>query len=113
MLLHQGNGGKVTRLEPGGTVIGLIEDAQYQQGSVSISPGDLLVAFTDGISEAMNPGDEEWGEVRLLGSIRGCQAKTAQGLLEHVFAGATQFAGTAPQHDDMTLVVLRAFAAQS
>jgi sigma-B regulation protein RsbU (phosphoserine phosphatase) len=109
MLLHQGNGGKVTRLEPGGTVIGLIEDAQYQQGSVSISPGDLLVAFTDGISEAMNLGDEEWGEDRLLDSIRGCQAKTAQGLLEHVFAGATQFAGTAPQHDDMTLVVLRAF----
>jgi sigma-B regulation protein RsbU (phosphoserine phosphatase) len=113
MLLHRGDGGKVTRLEPGGTVVGLIENVQYQQGSVQISPGDLLVAFTDGISEAMNLEDEEWGEDRLLDSIRDCQAKTAQELLEYVFAAATQFAGAAPQHDDMTLVVLRAFAAQS
>jgi sigma-B regulation protein RsbU (phosphoserine phosphatase) len=110
LLLHHSNGGKVTRLEPGGTVVGLIESVEYQQGSVSIGPGDLLVAFTDGISEAMNLEDEEWGEDRLLDSIRDCHAKTAQGLLEHIFAAATQFAGTAPQHDDMTLVVLRAFA---
>jgi sigma-B regulation protein RsbU (phosphoserine phosphatase) len=77
---------------------------------VKISPGDLLVAFTDGISEAMNLDDEEWGEDRLLDSIRCCKAKTAQEMLEIIFAAATQFAGTAPQHDDMTLVVLRAFA---
>jgi sigma-B regulation protein RsbU (phosphoserine phosphatase) len=94
-------------------VIGLIENVHYQQGSVRISPGDLLVAFTDGISEAMNLEDEEWGEDRLLDSIRGCPAKTAQDLLEYVFAAATHFAGAAPQHDDMTLVVLRAFAPQS
>jgi sigma-B regulation protein RsbU (phosphoserine phosphatase) len=112
-LLHRSDDGAVTRLEPGGTVVGLIENVDYQQGSVRISPGDLLVAFTDGISEAMNLEDEEWGEDRLLDSIRGCQAKTAQELLERVFAAATQFAGAAPQHDDMTLVVLRAFAPQS
>jgi sigma-B regulation protein RsbU (phosphoserine phosphatase) len=61
----------------------------------------------------MNLEDEEWGEDRLIDSIRGCQAKTAEALLEHIFAAATRFAGTAPQHDDMTLVVLRAFAVQS
>ena len=65
MLFHRADGGAVTRLEPGGTVVGLIENACYQQGSVRISPGDLLVAFTDGISEAMNLEDEEWGEERL------------------------------------------------
>jgi phosphoserine phosphatase RsbU/P len=113
MLFHRADGGTVTRLEPGGTVIGLIENVHYQQGSVRISPGDLLVAFTDGISEAMNLEDEEWGEDRMLDSIRGCPAKTAQGVLEYVFAAATQFAGAAPQHDDMTLVVLRAFSPQS
>ncbi len=59
-----------------------------------ISPGDVLVAFTDGISEAMNLEDEEWGEDRLLDSVRGCHAKTAQELLESVFAAATQFACT-------------------
>jgi phosphoserine phosphatase RsbU/P len=113
ILFHRADGGAVTRLEPGGTVVGLIENADYLQGSVRISPGDLLVAFTDGISEAMNLEDEEWGEDRLLDSIRGCQSKTAQELLECVFADATQFAGAAPQHDDMTLVVLRAFAPPS
>ncbi len=110
MLFHRADPGAVTRLERGGTVIGLIENVHYQQGSVRISPGDLLVAFTDGISEAMNLEDEEWGEDRLLDSIRGCRANTAQEMLETIFAAATQFAGAAPQHDDMTLVVLRAFA---
>jgi phosphoserine phosphatase RsbU/P len=110
ILLHRGDGGKVTRLEPGGTVVGLLENAEYQQGSVPISPDDVLVAYTDGISEAMNPEDEEWGEDRLLEALRGCHGKTAQEILKTIFDAATQFAGAAPQHDDMTLVVLRAFA---
>jgi sigma-B regulation protein RsbU (phosphoserine phosphatase) len=113
MLFRLADGGTVTRLEPGGTVIGLLEDAHYLQGSVRISPGDVLVAFTDGISEAMNLADEEWGEERLIDVIQGCHAKTAQEVLECIFAAATQFAGAAPQHDDMTLVVLRVFLPQS
>jgi sigma-B regulation protein RsbU (phosphoserine phosphatase) len=113
MLFRLADGGTVTRLEPGGTVIGLIEDAHYLQGSVRIRPGDVLVAFTDGISEAMNLADEEWGEDSLIDAIRGCNAKTAQELLECIFAASTQFAGAAPQHDDMTLVVMRVFAPQS
>ena len=104
------DGNSLTRLEPGGTVIGLLEDACYQQGSVRLSPGDLLVAFTDGISEAMDPDDEEWGEDRLIETARLAGTSTAQQILESVFRAATEHAGTAPQHDDMTLVVLRAFA---
>ena len=46
-------------------MVGLLENAQYEQGSVRLSPGDVLVAFTDGISEAMNLDDEEWGEERI------------------------------------------------
>ena len=53
--------------------------SDYQQGSVRISPGDVLVAFTDGISEAMNLEDEEWGEDRLLDSVRGCPCKDGAG----------------------------------
>ncbi len=107
MLFHRD--GAVTRLEPGGTVVGLLQEAQYDQGSVRLGPGDVLVAFTDGISEAMNLADEEWGEDRLMDSIRRATASSAQELLEYIFAAATRFAGTAPQHDDMTLVVLRVF----
>ncbi|HET6220203.1 MAG TPA: GAF domain-containing SpoIIE family protein phosphatase [Acidobacteriaceae bacterium] len=106
-------GGEVMRLEPGGTVVGLLEDAYYQQGFVRLSPGDVLIAFTDGISEAMNLADEEWGEDSLINSTRACGLRTAQEMMECIFAAATQFAGSAPQHDDMTLVVLRVFAPRS
>jgi len=112
LLFHGSDGkGTITRLEPGGTVIGLLEDTQYAQGCVQLSAGDFLVAYTDGISEAMNLADEEWGEDRMIDAIRTCGCSSAQDLLECLFAAATRFAGTAPQHDDMTLVVLRAFAA--
>ena len=101
---------EVCRLEPGGTVIGLLEDAVYQQGSVQLSPGDVLVAFTDGISEAMNLEDEEWGEDRLMEAVQQSDCGSARQLLDRLFAVATGFAGDAPQHDDMTLVVVRVFA---
>jgi sigma-B regulation protein RsbU (phosphoserine phosphatase) len=81
------------------------------QGSVRLRPGDILVAYTDGISEAMNVDDEEWGEERLLEAIQTGRGDSAQELLKHLFEAATLFAGAAPQHDDMTLVVLRAFEA--
>ena len=113
ILIHGFDGNStVTRLEPGGTVIGLLEGAGYEQGTVSLRPGDVLVAFTDGISEAMNLQDEEWGEDRLLETIRRHRRASAQGLLDDLFDAATGFAGAAPQHDDMTLVVLRAFAVE-
>ena len=79
--------GTVIRLEPGGTVVGLLEDAHYEQGSVQLNPGDVLVAFTDGISEAMNLADEEWGEDRLIDSARGCRSRTAQEAAGVYFRG--------------------------
>jgi sigma-B regulation protein RsbU (phosphoserine phosphatase) len=97
----------ILRLEPGGTVVGLLEGACYEQGSVFLSPGDVLVAYTDGISEAMDLDDEEWDEERLIECVRASKAASAQELLDDIFAAATKFAGAAPQHDDMTLVVLR------
>jgi phosphoserine phosphatase RsbU/P len=112
MVFHRaGSNDTVTRLELGGTVIGLLADAHYEQGSVHLRPGDILVAFTDGISEAMNLADEEWGEARMMDCIRESGAGSAQELLEFIFADATRFAGDAPQHDDMTLVVMRVCSA--
>jgi phosphoserine phosphatase RsbU/P len=111
MLFHAGENGGITRLEAGGTVVGLVEDACYAQGSVRLGPGDLLLAFTDGISEAMNLEDEEWGEDRLIDVIQTCRHASAEEILQYVFDAATRFAGDAPQHDDMTLVVVRAFSA--
>ena len=110
MLFHgAGENATVSRLEANGTVIGLLESAHYEQGSVRLGPGDVLILFTDGISEAMDLDDEEWGEDRLVEAVRNCRVLSAQQLLECIFDAATRFAGTAPQHDDMTLVVVRAF----
>ena len=100
----------VMRLDVGGTVIGLLESFPFQQANVTLEPGDLLVLYTDGVSEAMNPQDEEWGEARMREAIKRCQGLSAAQTLDYVMAGADAFASGAPQHDDMTLVVLRVLA---
>ncbi|MBV9343347.1 MAG: SpoIIE family protein phosphatase, partial [Acidobacteria bacterium] len=108
MLFHRQNGAMVvSRLEVGGTVVGLLESFPYQQGCARVLPGDVLVAFTDGISEAMNHNEEEWGEERLIETVQRCSGLGAKHILDRIFVAADQFAAGAKQHDDMTLVVLR------
>jgi sigma-B regulation protein RsbU (phosphoserine phosphatase) len=86
----------------------LLPEASYDESSITLEPGDLLVAYTDGVSEAMNPADEEWGEERLMAAVRRCIEIPARDLLGRLMAQADAFAEGAPQHDDMTLIVLRA-----
>jgi serine phosphatase RsbU (regulator of sigma subunit) len=52
--------------------VGLLESYNYEQGCVSLAEGDILVAYTDGISEAMNASDEEWGEANMMGAVKLC-----------------------------------------
>jgi sigma-B regulation protein RsbU (phosphoserine phosphatase) len=102
------DGRNVVRLETGGPVIGLMEDCCYRQGRVALEPGDVLVAYTDGISEAMNASDDEWGEERLMDAVRANRMLPARALIDRLMVSADAFVGGAPQHDDMTLVVVRA-----
>ena len=97
---------RVIRLETGGPVIGLLKDAQYQQDSFALKPGDLLLLFTDGVSEAMNPANEEWGEERLIEVALASDGFDAAGLITRIMSAADNFAAGAPQHDDMTLVTV-------
>jgi sigma-B regulation protein RsbU (phosphoserine phosphatase) len=107
MLLRPRSGGwEILRLTVGGMVVGLLEGPPYQQDTVSLQAGDLLVAFTDGISEAMNVADEEWGEERLIMTVQSCASLPAARILSQIMAAADAFAAGAAQHDDMTLVVL-------
>ena len=109
MLFRQSShGADVVRLDAGGPVIGLMEGCRYRQGSVTVERGDVLVAYTDGISEAMNAADEEWGEERLTEGVRPKRSLPAQELIDHIMMSADDFVAGAPQHDDMTLVVVRA-----
>ena len=103
-------GGEVVRLDAGGMVIGLIEDCVYQQGTVTLAAGDVLVAYTDGVSEAMNAENEEWGEERFMEVIGQRRAMSARALIDVLMTSADAFVAGAPQHDDMTLLVVRAIS---
>ncbi len=98
---------EVIRLEADGPVVGLLPLAPYTEQSVALQPGDLLVMFTDGISEAMTHDDEEWGEERMIAAAQLCREKTANAVLKDIFRDVDGFTAGAPQHDDMTLLVLK------
>ena len=108
LLRNTPNGRVVERLDQGGgTVVGLLPEFDYQQAVVSLAPGDLLVIYTDGFSEAMNHQLEEWGDKRLLAAVTGCDGLRSKEVIARVIAAADNFASGAPQSDDMTLVVFR------
>ena len=114
MLFHCANGKwTVSRLDVGGTVVGLLASYPYEQASVELAAGDILVAYTDGVSEAMNTADEEWGEDCLIRTIESCDGLPAQEIMQRVFVAADAFVAGAKQHDDMTLVVMRVIAQES
>jgi sigma-B regulation protein RsbU (phosphoserine phosphatase) len=104
-LIFRGN--SVIRLDVGGPVVGLLPSLQYQQGTLTLVSGDLLVALTDGISEAMNQADEEWGVENLIHCVRDCATIPCGEIIERVIASADAFAAGAQQHDDMTLIIAR------
>jgi serine phosphatase RsbU (regulator of sigma subunit)/dihydrofolate reductase len=98
---------RVLRLGDGGPVIGLLADAVYKEQILPLLPGDILLAFTDGISEAMNASEDEWGEAQMIAEAQAHADLNAEELLQRLFHAADAFAAGAPQHDDMTIVVLR------
>jgi len=100
-------GEEAIRLEAGGAVVGLLSGSQYREGMVQLQPGDTFVAFTDGISESMDPDDEEWGEDAMIQAARQLSGLTAREMVDRLVAAAEAFARGAKQHDDMTVVVGR------
>jgi sigma-B regulation protein RsbU (phosphoserine phosphatase) len=105
-------GSQVLRLEATGTVIGLLPDVAYTRASILLHAGDVLITFTDGISEAMNSADEEWGEPAMIACVQALIARhdgnpTSRQILDCIFQEADIFTAGAPQHDDMTLLICR------
>lgn len=103
------NDGSVHWLEPSGAPVGMFPDSNYQESVVQLNPGDLVIAYTDGVIEATNPGREEWGVQGLLKatSARERQRSTgAEDLVEMIFNSMDDFSRGC-QTDDATLAVLR------
>ncbi|MGA3040152.1 MAG: PP2C family protein-serine/threonine phosphatase [Bryobacteraceae bacterium] len=103
LLRKTATGFRPVALEPSGPVIGMLRKSSFHENVVSLSPGDLLVAYTDGLCETANANGEEWGFQRLLATIQACSYRKARDIVERVLETAETFAGGCPQHDDMTL----------
>lgn len=99
--------GEYRLLEAGGTVLSIMENFSYQEEVVNIQKGDLLVVYSDGITEAMNAKDEQFEEERLIDLIKQHRNESAQDLIETILSDVGTFAGTMPQADDMTLLVVK------
>jgi phosphoserine phosphatase RsbU/P len=99
--------GRVQRLDEGGTVVGLFEEFVYQQKTLQVEPGSVLVAFSDGLTEPENAFGEEYGMVRLQAEILRQRNVAAQEMAEDLIAASEQWAGSAEQADDITVVVAR------
>jgi phosphoserine phosphatase RsbU/P len=95
---------QVERLSPTGLVLGVASDWTYTQGSIALTPGDRLVCFTDGITEALSPLGDDFGEDRLIATIREHRSATAEVIASAVADGITDWTGGASQ-DDATLIV--------
>jgi sigma-B regulation protein RsbU (phosphoserine phosphatase) len=94
-------------LKAGGPVVGLLKQASYEQMSCQLEPGDILLGYTDGISEAMTAQNEEWGEERMQRSVRNSASRSAKEIIARILEDADAFTAGALQHDDMTLVVMK------
>ena len=99
--------GQVHRLEEGGTVVGLFEECAYEQKTLKVEPGSVLVAFSDGLTEPENAFGEEYGMARLKEEILRQRNIAAQRMAEDLIAASEQWAGSAEQADDITVVVAR------
>lgn len=101
------NNGSIQTLEAGGTVVGLFEEAQYTECTVPVRPGTLLVVFSDGLTEPESVYGEEFGIKRVNAEVLRQRDANAARIAENLVAAAEQWAGTAEQADDMTVVVAR------
>ncbi len=102
--------GQIERLDVGGLPFGIQPEAKYQSATATLAPGDWLVIFTDGLVEAENSRQEEYGEVRVMTVLNSAASSTPADLLKRLMYELDVFVGSTPQHDDVTCMLLKAEA---
>jgi sigma-B regulation protein RsbU (phosphoserine phosphatase) len=100
-------GGQILRLAQGGPVVGLFRNLNYEQGEVELKPGDLLLAYSDGVTEPENTFGEEFGEERIIEVVRRAMPCTSDELVEEIYHAVNDWTGSPELQDDLTLVVAR------
>lgn len=99
--------GRIDRLDRGGLPLGILPDTHYDCGAALLESGDTLLIFTDGLIEAANISDQEYGEERMLACMQAQRGRTADELVRQLMMSVDVFVGAAPQHDDTTCVVAK------
>ena len=100
--------GSIERLDAGGMPLGIMEDAPYQSGQCTLESGDWLTVFTDGVIEAENIQQQEYGEIRFITMLHSGVMLAPGMLLNSILTDLDRFVGSAPQHDDVTCVLMKA-----
>jgi serine phosphatase RsbU (regulator of sigma subunit) len=101
------SGGEVMKLDVGGLPIGVMQNSVYREGQVEFRPGDVLIIYSDGITESVNDAGEEFGETRLIDVVRRYVDRSAAGLRDRIDEALSRFVGSAAPVDDMTLMIVK------
>jgi sigma-B regulation protein RsbU (phosphoserine phosphatase) len=106
-LLLRARNREFSQLSPTGIAIGAMENSEYTASELSLESDDVIVLYTDGVTEAVNPHDEMFGEERLRNVVKACTNSSAHDLIERILEEVKSFCGDWPQSDDITLMVIK------
>ena len=99
--------GSIELVESGGLPLGLMDFAEYESGEAQLGPGDVLFVYSDGVSEANNLAEDEFGMDRLKTVVSANVGGSASGIRDKVEAALSEFTGTADPNDDITLLIVK------
>jgi serine phosphatase RsbU (regulator of sigma subunit) len=105
LIVHAG--GTMEQLAAGGLPLGIMSDAEFREGRTQLRPGDVLVIYSDGVSEAVNPNGEEFGPTRLYEVVARNLDASASGIRDRIESAVTKFCQGTPAADDITLVIVK------
>jgi phosphoserine phosphatase RsbU/P len=103
-------GGEMVKLDKGGLPVGLMPGISYDEDRVQFHPGDVLIIYSDGITESVNLQDEEFGEARLIEVVKNNLHRSASGIRDRIDEALSRFVGTAAAVDDMTVMIVKRLA---
>jgi sigma-B regulation protein RsbU (phosphoserine phosphatase) len=105
-LFRSGGDGEVETQSRTGIPLGIFEDQTWEQGGAELGPGDVLVLYTDGFTDAQDVQGTFFGADRLLASVRAKPGRSAEGIQDAIVADIDAFVGDAPRRDDIALMVV-------
>ncbi len=103
-------GGGVEEVAARGMVLGIMDDMTYDEATATLAGDDILVLYTDGITEAMDAQGQLFGKERLIDAVRGANPANARALIDAILAAVREYTGDTPQADDLTIVTVRRLA---